>query len=141
MAPRANWKGFLKLSLVSRSIALFPATSTRERIRFNIINRKTGSRVRYQKIDTEAGEMVPQQDRVLIQAKQVGKPAPTTPPRPTNVINLMDALRRSVRSERGGGSGGSEAPSRRGGKVPAQRQSPATRERDGAKGIRLKRAS
>jgi DNA end-binding protein Ku len=64
MAPKANWKGFLKLSLVSCSIALFPATSTRERIRFNIINRETGNRVRYRQIDAETGEDVPEDDRV-----------------------------------------------------------------------------
>jgi len=64
MAPRANWKGFLKLSLVSCSIALFPATSTRERIRFNIINRETGNRVRYRQIDAETGDDVPEEDRI-----------------------------------------------------------------------------
>jgi DNA end-binding protein Ku len=32
MAPRAYWKGYLKLSLVSCPIALFPATSEREKI-------------------------------------------------------------------------------------------------------------
>ncbi len=64
MAPRANWKGFFKLSLVSCSIALFPATSTRERIRFNIINRETGNRIRYRQIDAETGEDVPEEDRV-----------------------------------------------------------------------------
>ena len=46
MAPRANSKGYLKLSLVSCAVALFPATTTRERVRFNIINRQTGNRVR-----------------------------------------------------------------------------------------------
>jgi len=64
MAPRANWKGFLKLSLVSCSIALFPATSTKERIRFNIMNRDTGNRVRYRQIDAETGEDVSEEDRV-----------------------------------------------------------------------------
>jgi len=64
MAPRANWKGFLKLSLVSCGIVLFPATSTRERIRFNIINRETGNRVRYRQVDAETGEDVPEEDRV-----------------------------------------------------------------------------
>jgi DNA end-binding protein Ku len=64
MAPRANWKGFLKLSLVSCGIALYPATSTTERIRFNIINRETGNRVRYRQVDAETGEDVPQEDRV-----------------------------------------------------------------------------
>jgi DNA end-binding protein Ku len=64
MAPRANWKGYLKLSLVSCAIALFPATTTRDRVRFNIINRETGNRVRYDVVDTDTGEEVPQEDRV-----------------------------------------------------------------------------
>jgi len=64
MAPRANWKGYLKLSLVSCSVALFPATTTRERVRFNIINRETGNRVRYDVVDAETGKEVPQDDRV-----------------------------------------------------------------------------
>ena len=64
MAPRANWKGFLKLSLVSCSIGLVQATSSRDRIRFNIINRETGNRVRYRQIDAETGEDVPEEDRI-----------------------------------------------------------------------------
>jgi len=64
MATRANWKGYLKLSLVSCAIALFPATTTRERVRFNIINRQTGNRVRYDVVDAETGEEVPQEERV-----------------------------------------------------------------------------
>src|SRR5688572_30521099 len=71
MAPRANWKGYLKLSLVSCSVALFPATSTSERVRFNIINRETGNRVRYDVVDSETGEEVPQEDR--IKGYKVGK--------------------------------------------------------------------
>ncbi|MFZ0668773.1 MAG: Ku protein, partial [Pseudolabrys sp.] len=38
MAPRAYWKGFLRLSLVSCPIQLFPATSEREKVSFNQIN-------------------------------------------------------------------------------------------------------
>src|SRR5262249_8734003 len=64
MAPRANWKGYLKLSLVSCGVALFPATSTSQRVRFNIINRNTGNRVRYQQVDSETGEEVAEEDRV-----------------------------------------------------------------------------
>jgi DNA end-binding protein Ku len=64
MAPRANWKGNLKLSLVSCGVALFPATSTSQRIRFNIINRRTGNRVRYQQVDSETAEDVPEEDCV-----------------------------------------------------------------------------
>lgn len=64
MAPRPNWKGYLKLSLVSCSVALYSATSTSQRIRFNIINRKTGNRVHNQVIDAETEEPVEQDDRV-----------------------------------------------------------------------------
>jgi len=64
MAPRPNWKGFLKLSLVSCSVALYPATSTSQRIRFNIINRETGNRIRNEVVDAETGDPVPQEDRV-----------------------------------------------------------------------------
>ena len=64
MAPRANWKGFLKLSLVSCSIAMVQATSTKERIRFHIINKDTGNRIRFVQVDAETGEEVPAEDRV-----------------------------------------------------------------------------
>ena len=64
MAPRANWNGYLKLSLVSCAVALFPATTTRDRVRFNVINRETGHRVRYDVVDADTGEEVPQEERV-----------------------------------------------------------------------------
>ena len=62
MAPRANWKGFLRLSLVTCPIALFPGTSESEKISFNQINRKTGHRVKYSKVDAETGEEVESSD-------------------------------------------------------------------------------
>ena len=64
MAPRPNWKGFLKLSLVSCAVAMYPATSTAQRVRFNIINRETGNRIRNEVVDTETGEPVEPEDRV-----------------------------------------------------------------------------
>ena len=64
MAPRPNWKGFLKLSLVSCSVALYPATTTSQRIRFNIINKKTGNRIRNEVVDVDTGEPVEPEDRV-----------------------------------------------------------------------------
>jgi DNA end-binding protein Ku len=64
MAPRANWKGFLRLSLVSCPIALFPATSEAEKISFNQINKKTGHRIRYRKVDADTGEEVETSDIV-----------------------------------------------------------------------------
>ncbi len=59
MAPRPNWKGFLRLSLVSCPIALYPATSESEKISFNQINKATGHRIKYLKVDAETGEEVP----------------------------------------------------------------------------------
>jgi DNA end-binding protein Ku len=58
MAPRPNWKGYLKLSLVSCPVALFPATTTSERVSFRTLNRETGNRVRRQFIDEQTGEPV-----------------------------------------------------------------------------------
>lgn len=64
MAPRPNWKGFLKLSLVSCAVALYSAASTSQRILFNIINRKTGNRIRNDVVDAETGQPVEPEDRV-----------------------------------------------------------------------------
>src|SRR3954468_10450579 len=58
MAPRAYWKGYLKLSLVSCPIALYPASSSSERVSFNRINAKTGNRLKQQLVDAETGEAV-----------------------------------------------------------------------------------
>ncbi|WP_027547778.1 Ku protein [Bradyrhizobium sp. WSM2254] len=64
MAPRANWKGFLRLSLVTCPVALFPATSESEKISFNQLNRQTGHRIKYLKVDAETGDEVANEDIV-----------------------------------------------------------------------------
>jgi DNA end-binding protein Ku len=64
MAPRANWKGFLRLSLVTCPVALYPATSESEKVSFNQINRKTGHRIKYAKVDAETGDEVSSEDIV-----------------------------------------------------------------------------
>ena len=64
MAPRANWKGFLRLSLVTCPVALYPATSESEKISFNQLNRATGHRIKYVKVDADTGEEVPNEDIV-----------------------------------------------------------------------------
>jgi DNA end-binding protein Ku len=64
MAPRANWKGYLRLSLVSCPIELYPATSDAEKVRFNQINSKTGHRIKMQKVDAESGDPVENDDIV-----------------------------------------------------------------------------
>jgi DNA end-binding protein Ku len=71
MAPRAYWKGFLRLSLVSCPIQLFPATSEREKVSFNQINKETGNRIRYRKIDEDTGEEVDSEN--IVKGYQIAK--------------------------------------------------------------------
>lgn len=62
-ARRAYWKGYLKLSLVTCPIALYPASSLAEETRFHQINRKTGNRLRQQMVDEETGKVVDRDDK------------------------------------------------------------------------------
>lgn len=71
MAPRANWKGYLRLSLVSCPVALYPATSDTEKVSFNQLNKNTGHRIRYLKVDAETGDEVEAAD--IIKGYQVDK--------------------------------------------------------------------
>ena len=71
MAPRAYWKGYLKLSLVSCPIALFPATSEREKISFHQISKNTGHRIKYRKVDADTGDEVEADD--IVKGYEVGK--------------------------------------------------------------------
>jgi DNA end-binding protein Ku len=71
VAPRAYWKGYLKLSLVSCPIALFPATSEREKISFHQLNKKTGNPIKYKKVDAETGHEVSSDD--IIKGYEVSK--------------------------------------------------------------------
>ena len=63
MAARPYWRGYLKLSLVSCPIALYPATSSSERIAFRQINKKTGNRLRQQLVDEVTREPVESEDK------------------------------------------------------------------------------
>lgn len=76
MAPRSNWKGYLKLSLVSAAIALYPATSSTEKVRFHILNRATGNRLRRQMIDSVTGDVV--ESDAQVKGFAVGKDAYVT---------------------------------------------------------------
>jgi DNA end-binding protein Ku len=64
MPPRSNWKGYLKLSLVSCPIALFSAASDSERIAFHMLNKETGNRLKQQYVDAETADVVERDDRV-----------------------------------------------------------------------------
>ena len=71
MAPRAYWKGYLRLSLVSCPIQLFPAASEREKVRFHPLNRDTGNRIRYVKVDADTGDEVAADD--IVKGYEVSK--------------------------------------------------------------------
>jgi non-homologous end joining protein Ku len=144
MAPRANWKGFLRLSLVT-----CPVAPRHLRFRENQINRNTGPRIKYLKVDADTGEEVASEDIMkgykvdtdssvkvtkdmhdlakhivnqktstfepekfedhyeaalteLINQKRSGKPITAKArPKGENVVDLMDALKRSIANDRG----------------------------------------
>jgi len=63
MAPRAYWKGYLQLSLVTCPIELVPAVTQAEKTHFHQINTKTGHRLRQQMVDEETGKVVDRKDK------------------------------------------------------------------------------
>ncbi len=64
MPPRSNWKGYLKLSLVSCPVALFSAASATEKVSFHMLNAETGNRLKQQYVDAETGDVVERDERV-----------------------------------------------------------------------------
>ncbi|HRY23847.1 MAG: Ku protein [Geminicoccaceae bacterium] len=71
MAPRTFWKGYLKLSLVSCRVAMVPASSDREKIRFRTLNRETGNTITSRYVDAETG--TPVTDDALAKAYEVAE--------------------------------------------------------------------
>ena len=55
MAPRASWKGYIKLSLVSCPVRIYPATTTADRITFNQLHKDTHNRINMKPVDPELG--------------------------------------------------------------------------------------
>ncbi len=64
MAARYSWKGFLKLSLVSCPVHLAPATSSRDRVSFHLLNPKTNNRIETRTVDPETEEEIPRGELV-----------------------------------------------------------------------------
>ena len=64
MAPRPSWKGYLKLSLVSCPVALYPSASSSEKVSFHMLNGETGNRLKQQYVDSETGDVVERDERV-----------------------------------------------------------------------------
>lgn len=64
MAPRANWKGFLKIGELHCAVSLYTAASTSERIAFHLVNRDTGHRLNREFVDIETGKPVERDEQV-----------------------------------------------------------------------------
>jgi DNA end-binding protein Ku len=73
MAPRPSWRGYLKLSLVTCPVAMLPATSEAEKVRFHTLNRVTGNRVHARYVDAETGKPVDEQDQVKGYERETGQ--------------------------------------------------------------------
>jgi DNA end-binding protein Ku len=71
LAPRASWKGFLKIAEVTCPVTLYAAASTTERVALHTINRATGNRIHRQFVDAETGEAVEREEQV--KGYEVGK--------------------------------------------------------------------
>jgi DNA end-binding protein Ku len=63
MAPRAYWKGSLKLSLVTCPVAVYPATTSVQKTRFHMINKETGNRLKQQMVDAETGDVIEREEK------------------------------------------------------------------------------
>jgi DNA end-binding protein Ku len=64
LAPRASWKGFLKIAELTCEVSLYTAASTSERIAFHTLNRETGHRVHRQFVDQDTGKPVDAEEQV-----------------------------------------------------------------------------
>ena len=60
--PRSFWRGYLRLSLVTCPVAMLPATSESEKVRFHTLNRKSGNSVQARYVDAETGKPVEDDD-------------------------------------------------------------------------------
>ena len=73
MAPRPSWNGYLKLSLVTCPVAMLPATSEAEKLRFHTLNHATGNRVHSRYVDAETGKPVDDEDQVKAYEREDGE--------------------------------------------------------------------
>ena len=64
MPARPIWRGHLRLALVSCPVALWNAKHDRAAIKFNMINPKTGNRIRMMTVDSETDEELQRRDLV-----------------------------------------------------------------------------
>jgi DNA end-binding protein Ku len=112
MAPRPHWKGYLKLSLVSCPIDLYPAVSPAERISFRQVNKRTGNRVRQQLVDAVTGEPVASEDKgrgyeigenhfLLVEDQEVEQARLARAPSPTTAASIVPSQTPPTRPAKG----------------------------------------
>lgn len=65
MAPRANWKGRIRLGEISIGVALYTAATTSDRVALHMVNRRTGNRLKNEMIDSETGKPVEKDDEIM----------------------------------------------------------------------------
>jgi DNA end-binding protein Ku len=65
MAPRANWKGRIRLGEISIGVALYTAATTSDRVSLHMVNRRTGNRLKNELVDSETGKPVDKDDSVM----------------------------------------------------------------------------
>lgn len=65
MAPRANWKGRIRLGEIAFGVALYTAATTSDRVSLHMINRATGNRLKNESVDAETGKPVDGEDEVM----------------------------------------------------------------------------
>jgi DNA end-binding protein Ku len=64
MVARSFWKGYLKLSLVTCPVAMMPATTEGQAVRFRTLNGATGNPVSSHYVDADTGDAVDDSDEV-----------------------------------------------------------------------------
>jgi DNA end-binding protein Ku len=65
MAPRANWKGRVRIGEIAFSVALYTAATTSDRVSLHMINRATGNRLKNELVDSETGKPVDKESAVM----------------------------------------------------------------------------
>jgi DNA end-binding protein Ku len=89
---RPFWSGQIQISLVSFGVDLFPATETKSAIRFHQLSRKTGQRVKHQKVSGEEG---PVENSDIVKGYEVSK-GQYVAIEPSEIENLRIPSRRTI---------------------------------------------
>src|SRR4029077_7630397 len=76
---RAYWKGYLKLSMGTCTVAVYPASSLPAKTQYHQINSTTGKQFRQQMVDEETGKTVDKDQKGRCYEVSKGKPVEIEP--------------------------------------------------------------